>query len=43
VHPFKSIDDRALDVIGKTIKRTKVKKHLALYEAALPASKRGKK
>ncbi len=32
---FKKIDDVALDVIGKTIKRTTVKKFIAHYEAAL--------
>ncbi len=32
---FKKIDDVALDVIGKTIKRTTVKKFIAHYESAL--------
>ncbi len=32
---FKKIDDVALDVIGKTIKRTTVKKFIAHYEASL--------
>ncbi len=32
---FKKIDDVALDVIGKTIKRTTVKKFIAYYESAL--------
>ena len=45
---FKKIDDVALDVIGKTIKRTPVKKFIAHYESALgqtgrPASKKKSK
>ncbi|MCH6550863.1 MAG: DUF1801 domain-containing protein [Planctomycetes bacterium] len=45
---FKKIDDVALDVIGKTIKRTPAKKFIAHYESALgqtgrPASKKKSK
>ena len=44
---FKKIDDVALDVIGKTIKRTPAKKFIAHYESALgqrksPAQKTSK-
>ncbi len=37
---FKKIDDVALDVIGKTIKRTPAKKFIAHYEAALAQTRR---
>ncbi|MHC4428397.1 MAG: DUF1801 domain-containing protein [Planctomycetota bacterium] len=37
---FKKIDDVALDVIGKTIKRTPAKKFIAHYEASLGQTSR---
>ena len=40
---FKKIEDVALDVIGKTIKRTTVKKFIAQYESALAQTSRGSK
>lgn len=40
---FKKIDDVALDVIGKTIKRTPVKKFVAYYESTLGQTRRSAK
>ncbi len=40
---FKKIEDVPLDVIGKTIKRTPVKKFVACYESALGTTSRGAK
>jgi len=40
---FKKIEDVPLDVIGKVIKRTPVKKFVAGYEAALGTTSRGAK
>jgi hypothetical protein len=37
---FRKIDDVALDVIGRTIKRTPARKFIAAYEAAFAASGR---
>ena len=39
---FKKIEDVALDVLGKTIKRTPVKRFVAMYEQQTGASGRGK-
>jgi hypothetical protein len=38
----KKLDDVALDVLGKTIKKVKLKSFVKLYEEAVPASKRKK-
>jgi uncharacterized protein YdhG (YjbR/CyaY superfamily) len=38
----KKLDDVALDVLGKTIKKVKLKDFVAMYEKAIPASKRKK-
>lgn len=38
---FRKLEDAALDVIGKAVKRVPVKKHIQFYEANLPAA-RGK-
>ncbi len=40
---FRKIEDVALDVIGKTVKRTTVKKFVAHYEAALDQTRRARK
>ncbi len=40
---FRKIEDVALDVIGKTVKRTPVKKFLAHYEATLAETRRSRK
>ncbi|MHC4067229.1 MAG: hypothetical protein ACYSUI_22380, partial [Planctomycetota bacterium] len=37
---FKKVDDVALDVIGKAIKRTPAKKFIAHYESSLSQMKR---
>ena len=37
---FKKIEDVALDVIGKTVKRTPAKKFIAAYESAFAKSRR---
>lgn len=39
---FKKVEDLALDLIGKTVKRTTVKKYVARYEAQLLAAKQAK-
>lgn len=39
---FKRVDDLALDLIGKTIKRTTVKKYIARYEALRDAARQAK-
>jgi hypothetical protein len=38
----KKLDDVALDVLGKTIKKVKLKDYVAMYEKEIPASKRKK-
>ena len=38
----KKLDDVPLDVLGKTIKKVKLKDFVAMYEKAIPASKRKK-
>jgi uncharacterized protein DUF1801 len=40
---FRKVEDVALVVIGDTVRRMPVKKFVAAYEAAVPASRRGKK
>ena len=40
---FRKIEDVALDVIGKTVKRTPVKKFIAHYEAVLDQTRRSRK
>ena len=40
---FRKIEDVALEVIGKTVKRTPVKKFLAHYEATLAETRRSRK
>jgi len=40
---FKKLDDLALDVIAKVIKRTSAKRHVAMYEAAFGEKGRPKK
>ena len=37
---FKKLDDVALNVIGQAIRRVPVKKFIAFYESAIPASRR---
>jgi hypothetical protein len=39
---FNKLDDLPLDVIGRTIARVPVEEHIAIYEAARGASKKGK-
>jgi len=39
----KKLDDVALDVLGKTIKKAKLKDFIKAYEAAIPASRRKSK
>ena len=40
---FKTLDDVAIDVIGRAIKRMPVKQYIALYESQLTANDAGKK
>jgi hypothetical protein len=40
---FKKLDDVALDVIGRAIKRLPVKQYIAQYESQLAANVAGKK
>jgi hypothetical protein len=40
---FKSLDDLALDVVGRTVARVPVKEHMANYQAARALMGKGKR